>query len=258
MKEVWKKIPDFEEYYEISNSGEVRSIKRLRVQGLGMSMLAPRILSPTLDRNGYYRVHLSCNGKSVTKKVHRLVAMAFLPNPHKFPCINHKDENKQNNYICVNADGSVDFEKSNLEWCTYKYNTNYGNAISRKVESTNKAVYSYNIENGEIINYKSIKEASTLLRLDPSAITAVCKKKKRTTHGYIFRYKMECLADEEIELAKSFYKPVIMLSMNGEFLKEFPSISDAATETNTPLSCISLCCNGKQKYSKGHKWIFKK
>ena len=257
MDEVWKRIPGFEKYYEASNLGKIRSIKRIRLQGSGVTTLTPCILSAKLDRNGYFQVHLSCDGKSVTKKVHRLVALAFLPNPHNLPCINHKDEDKKNNYICVNADGSIDLMKSNLEWCTYKYNSNYGSGIARKVESTNKAVYSYNIYNGETIEHRSIKEASKLLKLNPSAITAVCKKKKRTTHNYIFRYKGESLTDEDIESAKSFRKAVIMLSMDGKFIKEFDSMTDAARETNTPLSCITLCCNGKQRYSKGYKWIYR-
>lgn len=56
-----------------------------------------------------------------------MVAQAFLPNPNNLPSVNHKDENKLNNSVWVNEDGSIDFEKSNLEWCDDKYNSNYGN-----------------------------------------------------------------------------------------------------------------------------------
>ena len=63
---------------------------------------------------------------------------AFVPNPHNYPCVNHKDENRGNNFIWVNPDGSVDLEKSNLEWCSHKYNLNYGTAQLRKAETYKK------------------------------------------------------------------------------------------------------------------------
>lgn len=60
------------------------------------------------------------DGLNHTMRVHRIVAMAFLDNPNNYPIINHKDENPSNNHV------------DNLEWCTYKYNTNYGTAIERR------------------------------------------------------------------------------------------------------------------------------
>ena len=64
-------------------------------------------------------VPLTCNGKLHLKKIHRLVAQAFLPNPDNLPMINHKDEDKTNNRV------------DNLEWCTAKYNANYGTIQER-------------------------------------------------------------------------------------------------------------------------------
>lgn len=75
---------------------------------------------------GYFRVGLSRNGKEKHFLVHRLVAEAFIPNPERLPLVNHKDENKKNN--CV----------SNLEWCTYEYNANYGTAIERRKRTRNQ------------------------------------------------------------------------------------------------------------------------
>lgn len=66
------------------------------------------------------------NGQRYKKTIHRLVAEAFIPNPNNYPCINHKDENKENNNV------------SNLEWCTYKYNSNYGTCRKRAIEKIKK------------------------------------------------------------------------------------------------------------------------
>ena len=63
-----------------------------------------------LDGNGYPCVRLCKNGKSIIRKIHRLVALHYLPNPNNYKCVNHKDGNKQNNSI------------NNLEWCTYSQN----------------------------------------------------------------------------------------------------------------------------------------
>ena len=107
--EIFKEIKGFEDY-EVSNHGNVRSLKR------------DRILKPKITR-GYYYVTLCEDGKKHDKRVNRLVAIAFIPNPHNLPCVNHKDENPSNNHV------------DNLEWCTYKYNSNYGTRNERIAEN---------------------------------------------------------------------------------------------------------------------------
>ena len=100
--EIWKSIKDYENYYEVSTLGYVKSIKY------------NKILKPYVRPDGYATVVLCKNGKKKTYRVHRLVAETFIPNPKKLSEINHKDENKLNN------------KTSNLEWCTSHYNKNYG------------------------------------------------------------------------------------------------------------------------------------
>ena len=104
----WKDIPGYEGLYQVSNLGEIKS---LNYRNTGKE----KILKLIKDKKGYFHVNLYKNGKLKNLQVHRLVAMAFIPNHNNYNQVNHKDENTSNNAV------------ENLEWCTAKYNSNYGN-----------------------------------------------------------------------------------------------------------------------------------
>lgn len=111
-KQFWKDIPGYEGLYQVSNTGRVRS---LNYNGTRKT----KVLKQGTNKDGYKRIKLYKDGKFKVYLVHRLVALAFIPNPNNYPIINHKDENRWNNNV------------DNLEWCTYKYNSNYGNCIKK-------------------------------------------------------------------------------------------------------------------------------
>ncbi|MBQ1776655.1 MAG: HNH endonuclease [Acidaminococcaceae bacterium] len=122
-KEIWKTVPDFPNY-EVSNFGNVRSKDRVSERRGNDARLKGATLKGQKMPDGYIRVVLYSGSRKEHKQfhVHRLVAQAFIANPNNYPCVNHKDEKRDNN------------RADNLEWCTHKYNSNYGTAIEKRVK----------------------------------------------------------------------------------------------------------------------------
>ena len=160
--EVWKPVPlkDFEKLYEISNYGRVRSNGTYNTCKKG-------IMKPMTDPSGYYHVRLYNKGLSKDVSIHRLVALAFIPNPNNYGYVNHKDENTKNNVV------------ENLEWCTNSYNLIYSNGI--KVAQYSK--------NGEFIKmFNCVHDASKELNIPTTNISKCCKGKRYSAGKYIWRY----------------------------------------------------------------------
>ena len=101
IEKIWKLIIGYENLYKINNYGEVLSLR------------SNKILKPNNNGIGYFIIQLCKNGKRKNYLIHRLVAEHFLDNPNNLPEVNHKDEDKSNNFV------------NNLEWCKHKYNMNY-------------------------------------------------------------------------------------------------------------------------------------
>lgn len=172
MQEVWKDIDGYEGFYQVSNCGRVRSLSRLSSCGRKLSR---RILSDLVDKKGYLVVRLYKNGIGKTFKVHVLVAKAFVPNPNNFVEVNHKDENKQNS------------RADNLEWCSRKYNMNYGTCQSRKGKANKRPVLMCSLSGDVLKRFDSIQEAQKFV--GATTIAHCCKGKAKTVKGYIWKYE---------------------------------------------------------------------
>lgn len=131
--EVWKDIEDFPNY-QVSNMGRVKSFCQQK-EG--------KILKQNFVRNNYLSVGLYYNGKTKTFRVHRLVALAFIPNPENKETINHINEVKTDNRV------------ENLEWMTVKENIRWGTGIQRRAESISISVYEYDKQGNFLKEYKS-------------------------------------------------------------------------------------------------------
>ena len=153
--EIWKDVVGYEGFYQVSNKGNVYSVGRVDSRG---HRRRGRILKPKYDRGGYLTVNLCKNGKLKTKKVHRLVAGAFLPNPNGLPQVNHRDEIKDNNNV------------ENLEWCDSKHNINYGT----RNERISKKVRVVNAKTGDVVEFNSTAEAGRK-GYDQSSVSAACR-----------------------------------------------------------------------------------
>lgn len=123
--EIWKSVVGYEGLYEVSNHGRVKSLQRTvnsPIKHNPSVTRKERILKQGINKLGYKSVVVQIIGqnKNQTKRVHRLVAESFIPNPSNYPIINHIDSNPSNNHI------------DNLEWCTQSHNILHAFKTGRK------------------------------------------------------------------------------------------------------------------------------
>lgn len=167
--------------YQISNYGRIKSLTRKRD---GMKRIEKEhIINQFNDGNGYKQFSLFKNKKKISYKTHRILAQTFLPNPNNYPCVNHIDGNKQNNKI------------SNLEWCTYKYNTKHawdiGLCSTKKFKHYTTQVAKLNENNKVLETYSSQKIASKLNNISYKALNMCLRGKSKTSGGYKWKYVNE-------------------------------------------------------------------
>lgn len=163
MIEEWKDIPNFNGLYQVSNNGNIKRTKD------------EYIFKKNKNSRGYRIITLTKDKKEYSLSVHRLVAEAFIPNPNNLPQINHKDGNKLNNKI------------ENLEWCTQSENMKH--AYKNKLEiKSGKKVAQFDLDMKIIKIWDKIIEAEKEYKIAHGKITMVCKNKRKTAGGYIWRY----------------------------------------------------------------------
>lgn len=182
--ECWRWVPGFEGIAQVSTRGRVRSVDRWVTDSNGKKRFYKgRILKQARGNSGYFFVNLRRNGKQHHCQVHRLVAMAFIPNPDGKPEVNHLNEQKDMNFV------------ENLSWVSRIENVNWGTgreraAASRLNGSLSKAVEAIDPNTGEVVReFPSANEAErngfTSISISRCCRGIKCKRHK----GYIWRYK---------------------------------------------------------------------
>ena len=191
--EIWRTaIYDdvvYEGLYQVSNLGNIMS---LNYRNTGK----PKLMNPWEDKDGYLKIGLSKKRKKDFILVHRLVAQTFIPNPDNLPQVNHRiegDKGKKINMVFFNDDGSINKEKTTIEWCDGKYNHNYG-TINERISKANtngkcsKPVLQLSLTGELIREYPSIRECGRN-GFERSGVIRCCKGKQKTHKGFRWMYK---------------------------------------------------------------------
>lgn len=199
-QEIWKEIEGFKGVYYISNYGQVKSVDRM---GKNNHFIPGRIMKQKTDKNGYKIVNLRTESGHIDKKVHRLVAQAFISNPFNYPVVNHKNEKPGDNYY------------RNLEWCTVRYNNNYGtrnkrisekqksiprdymkgdknyfhtHVYKRKDHPFARKVNQYDLDGNLIAVFYCMEDAAEAVGCSPSAISMACRGLRDKIKGFRWSY----------------------------------------------------------------------
>ena len=199
--EIFKDIKGYEETYQISDIGTVLRKGHYRTDITNRSRYySEKILAPIKSHSGYLRIGLWKEGKVKRCFIHRLVAEAFIPNTDKLPQINHIDENKENN--CV----------ENLEWCTSKYNCNYGTRTKRQAETIkgnkhpkpmlgkigkkhpcSKPIYQYDLDGNFIKKWDCAGDVQREVGYGRGNLNNCALGKCQTAYGYKWAFKEDKL-----------------------------------------------------------------
>lgn len=167
MEEIWRNIEGYEGLYQVSNTGKVRNTK------------TGKIFKTQIEHCGYEYVILHKGKKEKLCLIHRLVALAFVPNPNNYPCVNHKDECKTNNVY------------TNLEWVDHKTNCNYGTRNKKISRAHCKPIYQYSIDGTFIKEWNSINAAANYYNISSQRLSHCVNGRSKTSYGYVWKYAKE-------------------------------------------------------------------
>ena len=211
--EKWKEVDGFKGQYAVSTKGNLKNLK------------TNRVFAERYDGAGYRSVKL----KGKNYNIHRLMALAFLPNPHNLPHVHHRDENKKNNDI------------SNLEWVSIEDNIRHSiHNQSCKVRQLDK--------DGNLIRvWDSIHQINRELGYHRQAITKVCKGRQQYSYGFRWEYVNP-------ESQRIMNRPVAVYRGN-DYIGTFASATKVSEALGLRYRSVSDCL--KERHATLHGYRFK-
>ena len=255
--EVWKQ--SIFDNYLVSNYGRIKSIKRIyepkeETRYFHKRTYPERIVKLHKHRCGYLVFRFSREGKLYQGYIHKLVAIAFVSNPHKKPFVNHRNEDKSDN------------RAENLEWCSASYNSNYGTCQQRRSISVRQMRRNRVVSIDQYtLNGEFVRHFSTIGELDDSGfclktVMRVCKRTQETAAGFVWRFAGDPFAKPTMIDCKggTIRKKVIQLSLDGKVLRIHDTLLDAALwlGNKNKRNGICQCCYGKKRQSYGYIWKY--
>jgi hypothetical protein len=198
-------------------------------------------MSPTMGK--YPRLSIyGDNGVRRSKYVHVLVANAWIPNPRKFPVVNHIDGNKNNSSV------------SNLERVTVNGNVRHSIDVLKN-KGYSRPVYQLTLDGKIIQKFESIKNASDEIGVNAGAISEVCSGVRRKAGGFLWTYQEDYTFDVKIRKRKAC-KKVSQYDKDGNHLATYESVIEASAVTGVSRPSISRTCTGYTKFAGGFKWSY--
>jgi hypothetical protein len=249
MEEIWKCINGYEDKYQVSNIGNVRSMHFNNKKLLHIKDNGVRNLKLIKNSYGYYVVSLC--GKQIF--VHRIVAETFIPNPDNKPVVDHINTIKTDNRIS-NLKWATIYENVNNPLSSEKRNFSIKNKLKGKYgEESNKHrnVFQYSL-NGEFIKeWGCMSDACRFYKINNGAMTHVCKLDQNQIGGFIWRYFKYSVTPVSPRI-----KRIRQYDKNNNFIREWDRITDAAEFYNISTGRICTCLKGHTATCMGYKWEY--
>lgn len=232
---MWKKLvlDNIETNYSISDTGEIRND-------------ITNLILKQQSQQDYKVVGLHINKKAKLCRVHRLVALMFIPNPENKPYINHIDGNRSNNNV------------DNLEWVTPAENTQHAVRTGLMPPTRQKPVVQYDCQGNKLQVFESINEAARLTNSDSTKISLCCNHQRVTHNNYQWRFASEGL--ESLSIVKPNPQQAQRVAqidpVTDEIIAIYPTLHAAANAVHGTQSAITHVIKGDKqtKTHKGFKW----